>query len=114
MVDNECRVRSLCRMKVGFDPKMQVYRTCDKPDALALRHFRRLDDFGESQNATVELARSRLATNGNGHLHMVETKDGHRRLTATWAHRRPTVKHKSSFRAPPTRGTSTRQARAAQ
>src|SRR5258707_14058340 len=55
-VDDKRRMRALGRVEVRLNAKMKIYGADGEPDAVASGHSGRLCDFGEAENAIIELA----------------------------------------------------------
>ena len=63
-----------------FNAKMQLKCAALKPHSATRSQFQRLSDLSQTKQFAVEHARRILLTSGHGQLHMIETKNFHRRM----------------------------------
>jgi hypothetical protein len=75
-VRDECRMSLVSWMKIFLDAKMKLLIAEREPDAAADREVRRLYQFFQPQQGTVEGAGLRFAAARHGELQMIEPDDG--------------------------------------
>jgi hypothetical protein len=51
IIDNERRMCTLRRVKIGLNSEMKIHRACDEPDATASCHCRRFRDVRKLENS---------------------------------------------------------------
>ena len=62
--------------EIGFDAEMQLLGAADEPEPAAFRHFGRLGELLQTENAAVERAAFGFRGGGDGELHVVEPEVG--------------------------------------
>ena len=76
--DQKCRMSFLGWAKVSFNPEVQLQRAALKPTTAAGDKIRRLGQFGQPKNVTVESARQLFTAAGHGQLDVIDSAYGHR------------------------------------
>lgn len=87
--DHEGGMSALSGMKIGLDAQVQIYWPRGEPNTVAAGHRSRFFDFGEAQDAGVEVSGASLASFWDGDLNVIETKDWHRVLVLGIGRMRP-------------------------